>query len=473
MSRKAPPVAADAPASTETAERPMAGARLYREALAPDRGQALFVLDPEAPAWAVLNPAGLQVLDLCDGHRSPEQIAGEIAAATGGDAQSLRPEIEAFLSQLAAARLLGALPREAPGELPEANRFRGAAIEITRACNLTCRHCYLAAGEPGGGTLTTQELETAIRQVKEAGGISLSIGGGEPLLHPDWQRIVECALSQDLLVVIGTNGTLIDAPIAAILASLPIKIQLSLDGATPRIHDAIRGQGSFAATLRAIGLLKAAGKGEDLVVAFTAMQPNIDELPAFIDLMEALEIRVVQFPPLAHAGRARSNWQDLALDDDGRLALWRTVHARSADLKGRMDLLADCFSLDIDRAGAPYRCNIGSQLRIDPGGNVYPCQCFHGGTAYRLGNVRSDRIAGIVGGSRLREVIEDCLTRPERIERCSRCLWMNLCGAGCMGSAHENSGNAMLPEGCNARRAWLRERFAERIGQPVAAEEVA
>jgi radical SAM protein with 4Fe4S-binding SPASM domain len=473
MTGQAPPVEADAPASMQTAERPMAGERLYREALGPPSGQAHFVLDPEAPAWAVLNEAGLRVLDLCDGHRSVDQIAGEIAAATGGDVQFLRPEVGAFLSQLAAARLLGAVPPEAQGELPAANRFRGVAIEITRACNLACRHCYLAAGDPGDHALTTVQLETAIREVKEAGGISVSIGGGEPLLHPDWQRIVECALAQDLLVVIGTNGTLIDGPIAGILASLPIKIQLSLDGATPQVHDAIRGEGSFAATLRAIGLLKAAGKGEDLVVAFTAMQPNIGELPAFIDLMEALEIRVVQFPPLAHAGRARRNWQDLALDDDGRLALWRTVHARSARLKGRMDLLADCFSLDIDRAGAPYRCNIGSQLRIDPDGNVYPCQCFHAGTKYRLGNVRTRSIAGIVGGSRLREVINDCLARPERIKRCSHCLWMNLCGAGCMGGAYENNGNPLLPEGCNVRRAWLRERFAERIGQPVAVEETA
>lgn len=473
MSGQAPPSEGGAlpPGSSQGTARPRGNGQLYREALGIGTGQTHFVLDPRAPAWALLNEAGLRVLDLWDGQRSAEQIVGEIAAATGGNPQDLRPEIDAFLVQLAAARLLGNVKCEAPGELPEGNRFRGVAFEITRACNLSCRHCYLAAGEQGTHELTTHELETVIHQVKEAGGISLSIGGGEPLLHPDWRRIVEYALSQDLLVVIGTNGTLIDAPVARILADLPIKIQLSVDGATAQVHDAIRGVGSFERTLRAIDLLKGAGKGEDLVIAFTAMQANLNELPAFIDRMEELEIRVVQFPPLAHAGRARCDWQALALDDDGRSALWRTVYSRSALLKGQMDLLADCFSLDIDRPGVPYRCNIGSQLRIDPDGNVYPCQCFHSGTAYRLGNVREQSIADIVGGNRLREIINTCLTRPERIERCSHCRWMNLCGAGCMGSAHENCGDAMQSEGCSVRRQWLRERFAERIGHALAAHE--
>jgi radical SAM protein with 4Fe4S-binding SPASM domain len=423
-----------------------------------------FVLDPDSPSWALLNDAGLRVLELCDGKHSGADMAREIAAAEGLAQDVVASRIDAYLQQLSSARLLGESPVREPGELPEKNRFHGIALEITRECNLQCRHCYLAAGEAGEFQLTTDELERVIRQLAEAGGISLSIGGGEPLLHPDWHRLVDLALELDLLVALGTNGTLIDGALAAELAALPIKIQLSLDGASARVHDGIRGRGSYAKTRRALDLLKAAGKGEDLVVAFTPMKPNLFEVSALIDLLEHLEVRVVQFPPLARSGRARGQWQELELDDGERLALWRTIQDRAPGLKGRMDLLADCLTLNIDRPGEPYRCNIGSQLRIDPVGNCYPCQCFHAGQAFCIGNVREQSIAELATAPRLKSIVAGCLTRPERIPACSRCRWMNLCGAGCMGNAYERTGDALTPDGCAVRERWLRELFAKRIG---------
>lgn len=454
-------------------ERPAASWRLHTERLGAGGQQVNFVLDPQSPSWALLNDAGLRVLALCDGQHTGAEIAQSIAAAEGVEAGALRPEIDACLQQLAQSRLLGNAPGRAEGEVPEKNRFHSVALEITRSCNLECRHCYLAAGEPGAHELSLEELETVIRQVKDASGVSVSIGGGEPLLHPHWQRLVEYALSLDLLVAIGTNGTLIDVAVAQTLAALPIKIQLSLDGATAAVHDGIRGAGSFERAIEAIDLLRAAGKGEDLVVAFTPMRPNVGEVTAFIDLMEAREIRVVQFPPLARSGRARRDWQALQIDDDQRLSLWRTIYTRSAALKGRMDLLADCFSLSIDRPGVPYRCNIGSQLRMDPDGNLYPCQCFHAGAVFRLGNVREQSIADAAGGTRLREIVEGCLTRPECIPACSRCRWMNFCGAGCMGNAYESTGDALAPDGCRVREQWLRELLRARIGRAPASRDEA
>jgi radical SAM protein with 4Fe4S-binding SPASM domain len=425
-----------------------------------------FVLDPDHPSWALVNDAGLAVLARCDGRHSPTEIASALA---GTEDPETVAEVRAFLARMAAAGLVTDGTLEAPiavtGALPDKNRFHSLAIEITRACNLRCRHCYLAAGEPGARELTTGEIERVIDQVKDAGGTSISIGGGEPLLHPDWHRLVTHALDLGLLVALGSNGTLIDAAISKTLAGLPIKLQLSLDGATAAVHDRIRGAGSFARTLAAIDLLRTAGKGEDLVVAFTPMRLNRAEVEPFIDLMEALEIRVVQFPPLACSGRARRDWSELILGDDDRLELWRTIAAQAARLRGRMDLLADCFSLNIDRPGEPYRCNIGSQLRLDPDGNLYPCQCFHCGSAYRIGNVREQDLRTVVGGECLRGIVTACLSRPTRIPACSICPWMNLCGAGCMGNAYEANGDALTPDGCRVREQWLRELFAARIGQ--------
>lgn len=452
--------------------QPRRGARLRIEPLGawsartPGGRAVAFVLDPDHPSWALVNDAGVAVLARCDGRHSPAEIASALAGAEDPETE---PEVRAFLAQMGAAGLVTdgapeALSAKARA-LPEKNRFHSLAIEITRACNLRCPHCYLAAGEHGTRELTTTEIERVMDQVKAAGGTSISVGGGEPLLHPDWYRLVTHALDLGLLVALGTNGTLIDSAIAKTLAGLPIKLQLSLDGATAAVHDQIRGAGRFARACAAIDLLRAAGKGEDVVVAFTPMRLNVAEVEPFIDLMETLEIRVVQFPPLACSGRARRHWQELILGDDERLAVWRIIATAAARLRGRMDLLADCFSLNIDRPGEPYRCNIGSQLRLDPDGNLYPCQCFHTGSAYRLGNVREQDLSTVVGGECLRGIVTSCLSRPTRIPACSICPWMNLCGAGCMGNAYEANGDALTPDGCRVREQWLRELFAARIGQ--------
>ena len=75
-----------------------------------------------------------------------------------------------------------------------------------------------------------------------------------------------------LLVSLGTNATLIDPDRAAIPAKLPVKIQISLGGATVTVDDAIRGRGSYKAAVNDIDELVQIGKADDMVIAFTAMK---------------------------------------------------------------------------------------------------------------------------------------------------------------------------------------------------------
>jgi radical SAM protein with 4Fe4S-binding SPASM domain len=429
--------------------------------------EVYFVLDPVSPAWAVLNRHGLSVLERCDGSRTLGQISAEIADDYGISREEAHNGAEAFLTRMNKTRLLQPdAPCKQEG-LPKRNRFHSLAMEITRRCNLSCQHCFLAAGEADPHELNLEEIKEVIRQVKRAGGTSVSLGGGEPLLCGDWLEIVQYALSLDLLVAIGSNGTLIDAGIAKTLSQLPIKIQLSLDGSSAATHDGIRGFGSFQNTLQAINNLIAAGKLNDLVVAFTPMRPNIREVPAFIELMVQLGITIVQFPPLARSGRARRNWQALQLSDAQRLWLWQYLSRRTGELKGRMDVLADCLSIDIHKPGVPYRCSIGSQLRMDPHGDLYPCQCFHYGSEFRLGNTRKVNLEEVVKGERLKAIIEGCIARPDKISDCGQCRWRNFCGAGCMGNAYEATGSALKPDRCKVRKLWIESLFETRVGMPA------
>ena len=90
------------------------------------------------------------------------------------------------------------------------------ALNLTRRCNLACAHCYLDAGTRsvgGPGELRTDELTSLVGRIAALGGETmLVLTGGEPLLRPDLDTIARRASDLGLMVVVGTNGTLLDAP---------------------------------------------------------------------------------------------------------------------------------------------------------------------------------------------------------------------------------------------------------------------
>ena len=151
------------------------------------------------------------------------------------------------------------------------------------------------------------------------------------MLREDWLEIVQHALDCGLLVSLGTNATLVDERRAAQLAALPIKVQISLDGASREVHDSIRGEGSYAATVAAIDRLVRAGKARDLVIAFTPMRPNVHEVEAIVDFARERQIPVMQFPPLTSSGRAKDRWSALLLSTlSPEMAAASRMRARSA-----------------------------------------------------------------------------------------------------------------------------------------------
>lgn len=434
---------------------------IYIEAIAVEKEKKMYLfLDPAVPSWVIVNEDGAELLQLCNGKRSTENIAESISHQRSGIkfADALQ-WVDSFFEKMEKKLIINAKPNTTNRE----NSFHGLAIEVTKKCNLRCLHCYLDAGKPAENELTNEEIKTLINATKQEGGVSLAIGGGEPLLRNDCLDILEYALSCDLLVSLGTNATLIDDNLAVQLADLPIKIQISLDGATEGVHDSIRGRGSYRAAVKGIDALVQKGKAGDMVIAFTPMKCNVHEVTAIIDFARDREIPVIQYPPLTPSGRARERWEKLRLNSDEMIEFWQTATRCSAELHGKMDILADCFSINIHQAGAPYQCSIGTQFRIDPSGDVYPCQCFHFGTEYLLGNVRTSSLKSMIEGEKIKEIKKLSRRRPAMIDSCSDCKWQNYCGAGCMGNAFETTGTVLHSSSCEVRKRWIESLFSKTI----------
>ncbi len=424
--------------------------------------EVVFVLDYERPGWAFINMDGLRILNYCDGKRTIKDIARKIAL----NSPELNPEVvESGVSGFIKDMKKNYIVHESLSEYKTEmfNPFQGIALEVTHNCNLSCKHCYLSTTNEAPEDLTLNKIKEILDTTKAMGGISVSIGGGEPLSRWDIVEIIKYAHHIGLLITLGTNGTLINREWAKILADLPIKIQLSLDGATENIHDSIRGAGSFKKTMSGLNYLIEEGKGDDIVIAYTVMKPNLHELPLIIDLAKRKGIRFMQFPPITPAGNARKNWKELKLSKEEKLWFWNHVTHRARELKGVMNLLADCFSIDINNVGTPQRCTIGSTLRIDPGGNVYPCQCFHFGETFKLGNVIKGDLKDMILGEKLKKIMKLCFDRPKKTKECNKCKWMNLCGGGCMGTAFEEKMTIYEPNSCDERMKWIENMFEAKL----------
>ncbi len=130
-------------------------------------------------------------------------------------------------------------------------------MDITQACTERCIHCYIP--EYNTVFLPYERITMVIDEFRAQGGVGLSISGGECMLHPDFDKIVRYARSNDLVVGILTNLTLCDDAKVKLLQEVEATVQVSLYSMNPSTHDSItRRPGSFIATKTAIEKLRAA-----------------------------------------------------------------------------------------------------------------------------------------------------------------------------------------------------------------------
>ncbi len=147
-------------------------------------------------------------------------------------------------------------------------------------CNLRCRHCFISCSPENHSFwfMTREQVRQALRESVALGVKEYYFTGGEPFMHRDMVEILRDALAHGPATVL-TNATLIGARTARALADAAaaspytLEIRVSLDGVTPEMNDAIRGEGSFARALAGVRHLVATG----FLPIITAMQSWPDE----------------------------------------------------------------------------------------------------------------------------------------------------------------------------------------------------
>lgn len=316
---------------------------------------------------------------------------------------------------------------------------------ITKRCNLKCRHCYLDASElEGGSELTTLEAKKVVDEIASLNRHSMLIlTGGEPLLREDCLEIAGHAAGQGITVVLGTNGTLLDRETVRRIVKSGVKgVGVSIDSSSPLYHDRFRGlPGAWQKTASGIDVL--GEQGVEFSIHLTVTKDNIDEIARVIEYAIEKKAKTVNIFFLVCTGRGhdmvdvtpRQYEQCLKfLLEAGRLYEDRImVRARCAPHFLRLAHDADPDGPLVK--GATSGCIAGTgYLRITPEGDVTPCPYM----PTLAGNIKATGLKKIWEGADIFKT----LRAKKYVGRCEECEYSEICG-GCRARALSTTSNVM------------------------------
>lgn len=186
-------------------------------------------------------------------------------------------------------------------------------IDLSNRCSLGCEWCHFAfthtrgplagkrakpAGATPGGDLMPYELAAGIiEQFHQAGVLSVTwTGGGEPTLHPDFDRIIDRTASL-LPQGLYTHGGHISQDRARLLKECLTFVYVSLDAADAADYKRDKGVDRFDAACEGIRRLAAAGGNCTVGVGFLLGENNWWRAREMVTLGKQLGAEYIQFRP--------------------------------------------------------------------------------------------------------------------------------------------------------------------------------
>lgn len=286
------------------------------------------------------------------------------------------------------------------------------------------------------------------------GVFTIGISGGEPLLRKDFFKIIDILSKTSMYPCLATNGTLITSEIAKKLRQysfMDFAIQVSLDGATPPIHDRIRGKGSFAKAIEGLKNLIS----EDLhpTIGFVAMHDNACEIDGIFELAFDMNVDCLHFIPLMPSGRAKKLWFKLMPSHKEYKFVVKQI-AENAKKFPKIRVITEIRPSPLSEINYEPLTTIDKKFSgcgggrtecvIDPDGNIIPCSLLRD-PLFINGNTRYFSFREIWNNPR-----SFCILRKRPVKvlntKCKNCNSKYICHGGCTANAYHLLGEPQAPD---------------------------
>jgi radical SAM protein with 4Fe4S-binding SPASM domain len=442
-----------------------------------DSGSVAF-LNPQLPTWVRTSSTGLWIFQYLKQNASTvSETASAVALHYGLPTDVVQESVIRFLGEMMFNGFLilqGSDDKERPSIISKVVELSDVGLhelclDITALCHGACQHCYKP--KKGACHFPVSELEGLLVQAKTLGAANLIITGGEPLLHPQFSRIMMLARRvSDWTIKVITAGQSRSSEILDALMENADILQVSLDGLDKATNDLIRGEGAFECAVTLLKLLYEHKNThrKKVGIAFTPLPQNINQIEEMSEWAYRLGIDFIHFNHLT----PRANLSRDIPKDDGPFSqdLFKKCLRSFNELTVKMwnelhGILRDVKPVSVDQSFAPYHdlfsllkkhnCGAGiSTLSITEKGDVYPCVALQAFPETYLGNwIRQRDLPELY--SRARRWSESVFS-VDACQQCKACHLRYLCGGGCRARADSLAGPDIM---CEAIRKSYDEFF--------------
>lgn len=319
---------------------------------------------------------------------------------------------------------------------------------LTRRCNLKCRHCYtVSANVHFPGELSHEQAMATLDDLGQFGIPALILSGGEPLDRFDLFEIAAKARPMVKMLALSTNGTKIHGENADKVAEAGFDyVGISIDG-IGATNDWFRGvDGAFNDAVR--GVRECRSRGLKVGLRFTLTKDNHDQLPDLIKLCDDEDVDKFYLSHLVYAGRGDKHRGEDSNHSHTRAALdllidraWASASgaARRLDIvTGNNDADAVYFMRWAERHfDAEKLAHLSDHLEawggnssglgvanIDTQGKVHPDTYW---SDYTVGSVKDTPFSQLWTGDD--PMLAQLRLRPRPLKgRCGACAFQSVCG---------------------------------------------
>jgi pyrroloquinoline quinone biosynthesis protein E len=323
--------------------------------------------------------------------------------------------------------------------MTDAARPYTLVAELTYRCPLRCVYCSNPLDWASHkDALSTDDWLRVFREAEALGVVQLNLTGGEPLLRPDLEALVEGARRLDLYTNLITSGIpLTHERLAGLKTRGLDNVQVSIQDVTAATSDRIAGLKSFDRKLEVARWVK--DLGLPLTVNTVLHRENLDHVAEIIALAESLAADRLELANTQYLGWALQNRTALLPTREQLDRAREIARAARRRLQGRMEVL---FVTPDYYADFPKACMDGWGRRfivVAPDGLMLPCHAAHTIPGLVFDNVKERSLEDIWNSSAGFGAFRGEGWMPEPCRSCDK---RTLDFGGCRCQAFHLTGNA-------------------------------
>ena len=338
--------------------------------------------------------------------------------------------------------------------LPQDPSFSLMYLLLSNNCNLCCEYCFEVGNELPNQIRTNMSESTASNAIDFFSqfakkdleeGHSIIFYGGEPLING---KVFGYAVQKlrdyeskgklkDLKIIINTNGSFVDKPMAEFCARYNVNPAISIDG-TKNIHDSVRkkkGEGSsFEDAKRAYELFKEQGVNPGISCTISSKNvKNLEQIATFF--ADEFEPNGIGFNFLLDLTCGQNPLSiPIRVSTEQLIKVFEILREKGIYEERLMRRIGKFVNNQIhlkDCAG------YGNQIVFGPDGSFGPCHIFLDAGKYIAGNVNDNP-----SDPRTHPIFREWNNRTAfAMEGCEDCSEITLCGGGCAYNAYVTKGS--------------------------------